>query len=294
MVGEASNGPNTPEEGPGGTLMGWRGITVTALYLVLVTVVVLHGLVVLWPPDRGNVAKAAAPGGAITCEAGADDARFMAWKVCLYPEERLFLIVLFAGALGGLVHMLRSFSWYLGNRKLVTSWMARYFTIPVVGAAMAVMFYLVIRGGFTPSDSNFDRTNPFGFAAMAVLVGMFSEQAAERLKEVAEMLFAKVKPGRDHAPPDAESDGTPATKPTVTGVDPGGGGAGLTVKVTGTGFVSGAVVRFGDNAATGVTVTAATTLEAQTPEAATAGPVTVEVINPDGQAASLAEGFTYE
>jgi Domain of unknown function DUF11/IPT/TIG domain len=63
------------------------------------------------------------------------------------------------------------------------------------------------------------------------------------------------------------------------------------VTITGTAFVSGATVKFGLNAATGVTVVNATTISATTP--AGSGVVNVIVTNPDAQAGTLVNGFTY-
>lgn len=237
------------------------------------------------PPPQPTAEEGTAPAGSQVCRAGEQEAPYLFWTFCLFPEERLFVIVMLAGALGGLVHSLRSFYWYLGNRALNTSWAGMYVTLPVVGAAMAVVFYLVIRGGFTPSDSNFDQTNPFGFAALAVLVGMFTEQAALRLKEVAETVFTKGQKGKDHAGP-----------PSVTQVEPDRGpvAGGTEVTLTGTGFKAGAVVRFGGKPATDVEVQDETTLVAKTPRGAAAGTVAVEVLNAGGQKASLPTGFTYE
>src|SRR6185503_4688473 len=48
---------------------------------------------------------------------------------CIYDEDRLLLIVLLAGAMGALVHGLRSLSWYIGNRRAVWSWSAMYFML---------------------------------------------------------------------------------------------------------------------------------------------------------------------
>lgn len=232
-------------------------------------------------PDEGTSSAT----GSRVCQEGEQPAPYLFWTFCLFPEERLFVIVMLAGALGGLVHSLRSFYWYLGNRALYTSWAGMYVTLPVVGAAMAVVFYLVIRGGFTPSDSNFDQTNPFGFAALAVLVGMFTEQAALRLKEVAETVFTKAQKGKDHAGP-----------PSLTQVEPDRGpvDGGTEVTLKGTGFKAGAVVRFGSKPATDVEVQDETTIVAKTPRAAAAGTVAVEVLDAGGQKGSLASGFTYE
>lgn len=219
-----------------------------------------------------------------SCQEGEVAASYLWFSPCLFPEERLFVIVLFAGALGGLVHSLRSFYWYLGNRELYRSWIGMYVALPIVGSAMAVVFYLVIRGGFTAADASFDQTNPFGFAAMAVLVGMFTEQAALRLKQVAETVLAKPQKGKEHA-----------GAPTVVQVDPKTGSmeGGEEVTLRGDGFRDGVVVRFGGRAATDVRVKDGSTLVAKTPPADEPGSVDVEVLDPGGQKGSLPDGFTY-
>ena len=53
---------------------------------------------------------------------------------------------------------------------------------PFAGTALAVVFYLVIRGGFFSPQAGFKQTSPFGFAAFAAMVGMFSEQAVLKFK----------------------------------------------------------------------------------------------------------------
>ena len=82
--------------------------------------------------------------------------------------------------------------------------------------------------------------------------------------------------------------------PTVAAIDPGlgpiAGGTGATI--TGTNFVSGATVSFGGTAATAVTVTKSTLITAAAPAHA-AGTVNVVVTNPDGQSATLANGYIY-
>ena len=82
--------------------------------------------------------------------------------------------------------------------------------------------------------------------------------------------------------------------PSVTQVSPSSGLAtgGTSVTITGANFQGGATVTFGGTAATGITFVNATTLTAATPAHAP-GVVNVIVTNPDGQAATLAGGFTY-
>jgi hypothetical protein len=55
---------------------------------------------------------------------------------------------------------------------------------------MALIFYAVLRGGFlTGTAADARVVNPFGAMAVAALVGMFSDKASQKLKEVFETLF---------------------------------------------------------------------------------------------------------
>lgn len=148
----------------------------------------------------------------------------------MWQEERLLLIVLLAGALGALLHCVRSFTGYVGFRKLILSWVPWYALTPFVGAFLAMVFYLTIRGGFFASNASVGATSPFGFAAVAALVGMFSRQASEKLLKTFEALFTS-------APAGTDAMGTPNPKPVLTGVTgtlaPGQDGQ---VTLNGTGF----------------------------------------------------------
>jgi len=135
----------------------------------------------------------------------------LGWQFGLEDEQRLLLLVILAGALGTLVHSLRSVYWYIGQRDLVKSWMAMYFMLPFAGSALALVFYLVVRGGFFSPQSSFQQTSPFGFAAFAALIGMFSSQAVLKLKDVAEVLLSKPLAGANARP---QGSVTPALTPT--------------------------------------------------------------------------------
>lgn len=81
--------------------------------------------------------------------------------------------------------------------------------------------------------------------------------------------------------------------PAVTKVDPavGSSAGGTAITLTGTNFLAGMTVRVGGALATDVVISSATSATAVTP--AGAGITTVTVTNADGQAASLANAFTY-
>jgi plastocyanin len=81
--------------------------------------------------------------------------------------------------------------------------------------------------------------------------------------------------------------------PAITSIAPtsGSNAGGTAVTITGTGFLSGATVKFGATSATNVNVTS-TSITATTPAHAI-GKVDVVVTNSDSQSATLTQGFTY-
>jgi hypothetical protein len=124
----------------------------------------------------------------------------------IWDEQRLLLLVLIAGALGGTVHGLRSFVWYVGNRELRLSWLPLYLSFPFAGAILAWVFYVVIRGGFFAPTTSVEETSPFGFVAVGALVGLFSTAAVLKLKDIAETVFTKPPSGRNAVPQDRETE----------------------------------------------------------------------------------------
>ncbi len=106
-------------------------------------------------------------------------------------EGIYFVTVALAGALGGVVHTLRSFSMYVGTRQLRWSWVPFNLLLPVVGALGGTLFYLVFRAGLFSSSTSTSDASPFGFAAIAALVGLFSEQAVEKLRQIARQVFTE-------------------------------------------------------------------------------------------------------
>ena len=136
-------------------------------------------------------------------------------------EGIYFVTVALAGALGGVVHTLRSFSMYVGTRQLRWSWVPFNLLLPVVGALGGTLFYLVFRAGLFSSSTSTADASPFGFAAIAALVGLFSEQAVEKLRQIARQVFTeapKYQPDhfdaatRPETPTDTSSDAAPGAQ----------------------------------------------------------------------------------
>lgn len=112
------------------------------------------------------------------------------WNPYITREIQLLLIVLAAGALGCLIHGLKSIAVFIGNRNAVSSWFWWYVTRPLLGMAMSLIFYSLLRGGFlagTQADAKV--ISPFGVLAIGALVGMFTEKASGKLAEIFDMLF---------------------------------------------------------------------------------------------------------
>jgi hypothetical protein len=87
----------------------------------------------------------------------------------------------------------------------------------------------------------------------------------------------------------------PASAPIVSSMSPKSGptSGGTPVTISGSNFQAGDTVLFGGVAASSVTVSSATQIQAVTP-AHIAGPITVTVQDAGGQSANLANGFTYD
>ncbi len=85
-----------------------------------------------------------------------------------------------------------------------------------------------------------------------------------------------------------------APAPTLRSASPASGptSGGTVITLTGSNFVDGLTVRVDNVAATGVTRLSGTQVRATTP-AGSAGPQSVQVINPDGRSATLANAFNY-
>jgi hypothetical protein len=300
---------------PGQKPMGAIWIALVAIYLILISIVVLYGLLKLWPhptpsgePREDAVATAPASASAVPSSSPATNGKtalpdperiyFLGgrYQADIYAETRLLLIVMLAGGLGSLLHSLRSLSWYTGNREMVWSWALLYVLLPFTGAILATIFYFVVRGGFFSPQASFENTSPFGFAALSALVGLFSPQAVLKLKDVAETVFTKPGAGADSKTQESVSASqAPHAAPTISSITPvqGSTSGEQPVTIAGTGFASNPTVLIGNLPAKIVSSTA-TSINATTPPSATGATVVdVEVSNPDGKKATLSQGYTY-
>lgn len=138
-------------------------------------------------------------------------------------ELRIFLAVLLAGVLGATLHAMRSLVWYFGNKTLVRSWTLLYVLLPFMGGLVAAAFYLILRAGlWKPEQSG----TTMVVVGIAILVGVFSEQAIAKLKAITEALLTEAPKGANQAPPAppaAPAPGVQAPAKSLASVAPGSG-----------------------------------------------------------------------
>lgn len=157
---------------------------ITGVLMFTLSFVIFALIIRLWPIAPQKNGDVSSWDGLWTC-APCDNLPF---------EPKLIIIVLLCGALGSAVHAATSFATYVGNRSFVNSWAWWYFLRIPIGMGLAGILYFALRGGFFSPVSNGsvhpqDIVNPFGFAAIAALAGMFSKQATDKLKEIFDNLF---------------------------------------------------------------------------------------------------------
>jgi hypothetical protein len=233
----------------------WLGIA-----FLLIGVSLAYLLVVFWPRTRvievRQRAVSAAPAtpsgsGAREVEIRAEkkvwveETQFLGTSFKLDADVRLLILVLLAGALGSYVHAVQSFASYVGNARFKATWTWWYILRLPMGAALAVFVYFGIRGGLlaagtATASGAANELNLFGIMSFSGLAGLFSKQAADKLSEVFDTLFATKEDGKrkdklgENPRPELASV-APDTLPA--------GGAAKEITLTGQGFVKDSVAK---------------------------------------------------
>jgi hypothetical protein len=229
----------------------WLGIG-----FLLIGVVLVYFLVAFWPRTKIAAPSRPASIAAASPDVGnrpAEPAPKTEWnpstqvlgtRFDLDADVRLLILVLLSGALGSYIHAVQSFASYVGNARFKATWTWWYVLRVPMGAALAVFVYFVVRGGLlaagtaTASGAAND-LNLFGIMSFSGLAGLFSKQAADKLAEVFDTLFA-TKEGQQR-----EDKLTENPRPEVASIDPSSlpAASGVTkVVLTGQGFVKDSVV----------------------------------------------------
>ncbi|MDJ0867627.1 MAG: hypothetical protein QNK03_16105 [Myxococcota bacterium] len=106
-------------------------------------------------------------------------------------EVRIFMLVVLAGAIGSFIHVASSAGDYIGNRNLRRSWLYWYILRLPVGSSIALLIYLLLRGGVMNASGGVDLSEgpPYGIVGLSALAGMFAKKASNKLGEVFDVAF---------------------------------------------------------------------------------------------------------
>jgi hypothetical protein len=226
------------EESVSAQLVPLWGKIVLGIFLILVGALLVYALFAVWPA----ISDATGPDSNGGVPAEPTTISFLGLSYSPEPDVALLLLVAVLSALGSYIHAAQSFVDFAGNRRLVVSWIWWYPFRIFVGVALAEIFYFAIRAGFFGTDTPTEFINPYGIAAISGLVGLFSKQATDKLREVFETLF-RTQPGYGD---ETREDSLTNPVPVVATVDPGAldvGSTSLEITLRGEGFVRESVVR---------------------------------------------------
>jgi hypothetical protein len=242
-----------------------------AVYIALVALLLLYLFGKFWPADLATAAWKTQP---------TEELFFGLITVKTSVELRLLVLVLCAGALGAMLHAVQSFVDFHGNQQLKRSWLPWYLLRPFIGALLALILYLLIQGGLVAEvTKSGDAVKLYTLAGVAALMGMFSELATIKLKDVfTTLVAAPVKPRSDPL--------LPAAKPEITALQPAQlalNAASLQIKILGKNFDKAAKVRAGgqERKVSNITPTELT-VELLPADVATQGVLKIVVDNPTG------------
>lgn len=198
------------------------------VYLLILPLLLTCLLVAIWPspytPQGRTVAELRSP-----------------WNFTDQVEVRLLAIVLVSGALGSAISTARSYANFHGLGRYEPNWTWWYLMKVPIGMGLALFLYMVVRGGLfsaSLSDSGavMDTANPFGFAALGALAGMFAKEASDKLEEIFKAVFRT-------------AEKPPVARPKIERLEPAAKklhDADLTLKVEGSGFDANSTVKVGD------------------------------------------------
>ena len=229
----------SPDESASAQLVPLWGKILVGLFLLIVGGLLVYLLVALWPAVHAATTDAVPTA---SSKAEATTISVFGGSYSPEPEVTLILLVAVLSALGSYIHAAQSFVDYAGNRRLVVSWIWWYIFRIFIGIALAEIFYFAIRAGFFGTDTPTADINAYGIAAISGLVGLFSKQATDKLKEVFETLFTTSPGSGDDARKDSLANPVPSIE-TIEPVTLNVGSAVLTVRLMGAGFTHASVAR---------------------------------------------------
>jgi hypothetical protein len=158
------------------------------VYNVVLSILALCLLATIWPGSGANqFANQSLP---------AETFRMFTFSATISGEAIVILIAMLMGALGALVYTSTALVGHVAHadgdaepNKWKDSYTLWYLVHPLLGASVAVIFYMVLRGALVNLSVGTGGLNLYGVAAISGMVGLSSKEATEKLKELFKTLF---------------------------------------------------------------------------------------------------------
>jgi hypothetical protein len=148
------------------------------LWLVVISLVLIAGLFEVLSPNPTITWLSAGSGSGGSGTASA--------------EMRNLLVTIFAAGVGSMITTILGYLKHASERRdFMLSFVPWYFARPLIGILLGVVFYFVLKGGLlvTVGTATASNINVYGLGALAALVGLFSKNAVEKLRDVFGTLF---------------------------------------------------------------------------------------------------------
>lgn len=145
------------------------------------------------------------------------------------PFETLTLLSALCGGLGAVLHALGSLVVFVGNDRFSSRWAMWYAAQPVRGAVLASGMCWVWYGGLLNPSLTVPAQSMANAPGLMFMVGLFSDPAIEKLREVFLVLFRTAGKRRG----DALDTGQ---QPVIERLSASASGSGLRLEIEGTGF----------------------------------------------------------
>lgn len=155
--------------------------------LLTITLLLMTQLLAIWPAVMAATAVSPKKPQAINTPL-----LFGLADITFEPQVALIAMVLMVGALGAIVGGSRRFLYFATRDELTKRDEWSYLIRPMQGAALAVIVYFTLRGGYLGQDQNAP-VNPYGIAALSALVGLFTRHAVSKLTDVFDTVFGEPK-----------------------------------------------------------------------------------------------------
>jgi len=173
-----------------------------ATYTSTIFLICTTGLVAIWPSTSAQLSLNSTR--SITLPI-----TLLGARVSLGPETLLVITMILSGVVGACVFSLYVISLHLGYSKdFDDAYAAWYLLRAPIGAGLALITYVIIRGGVFTVGAGLQDVNFLGVTAISFIVGLFTEHVMVKLHAIADQTFGS-------APEDAPSgSGGTATKPS--------------------------------------------------------------------------------